>query len=188
MEKQSVSTARPIISACRVSEKDRQKLGESRGARNFFSLRFLRFPRTFEGSDPSQGEEANRWHCAVSGGAQPFWRPGMGCPNAGKALHFGEVSPHAEAQAKPHRGEGPTALHLPLAQGTVQSRYVCTQPWDIVNRKKEAEPPSKPGQCYKSSYSHQGTLFSPQPLWQAQADRTPRGCASAQLRKSVVGN
>lgn len=57
-----------------------------------------------------------------------------------------------------------------------------------VNRKKEAEPPSKPGQCYKSSYSHQGTLFSPQPLWQAQADRTPRGCASAQLRKLVVGN
>ena len=65
-----------------------------------FSPSFLPFPRTFEGFAPSRGEEANRWHCAVSGGAQPCWRPDTGCPNAGKALHFREVSPHAKAEAK----------------------------------------------------------------------------------------
>lgn len=52
----------------------------------------------------------------------------MGCLVAGKALHFREVSPLAEAQAKSHR----PSLHLPAAQSTVQSRYICTRPWDVI--------------------------------------------------------
>lgn len=55
----------------------------------------------------------------------------MGCPNAGKALHFREVSPHAEAPAESHRGESPMALPLALAHSNVQSRFVPTQLWDI---------------------------------------------------------
>ncbi|XP_010390717.1 uncharacterized protein LOC104684826 [Corvus cornix cornix] len=64
-----------------------------------------------------------------------FWRsPAFleardGMPeSAGKALNFREVSPHAEAQAKPHHGESPMALHLPLAQSAVQSRPVLWSP------------------------------------------------------------
>lgn len=105
-------------------------LGKARVHRTSPTHIFFQLPRTSEGSDPSQGEEANRWHCAVSAGAQPSWRPEEGCPNAGKALHFRGVSPHAEVQrVSPWRKLH--ALHLPV-QSTVQGRCVCAQPWDIT--------------------------------------------------------
>lgn len=131
-----------------VGEKGRQKLGEIQGAYNFFSPpTFLRFPRTLEGSDPSQGEEANRWHCAVSGGAQPFWRPGMACLNAGKALRSREVSAPAEAQSL--TGErAPWPFICPWPKSLCKASVFVHSPGMLsVNRKKEAKPSSKLGQC-----------------------------------------
>lgn len=75
-----------------LTEEGRQQPGETRSARSIFFLCFLPFPRTFSGFAPSQGEEANRWHCDVSGGARPCWRPGTLCLNAGKGL-WGTLSP-----------------------------------------------------------------------------------------------
>lgn len=75
----------------------------------------------------SQGEEANRWHCAVSGGAQPCWRPGAGCPSAGKALRFGgSFSPRGgTGKVSPWPFGHPEML---LLLCTMRNGYVCTRP------------------------------------------------------------
>lgn len=139
----------PSCLPAEVSEKGRQKLGESQGAHNVPPTHtFLRFPRTFEGSDPWQCEEANRWHCAVSGGTRPLRRPGMGCPNAGKSVHFREVSPHAEAQAKSRCGESPMPFICPWPRAPCKAgTFVHSRGMLSVNRKKEVKPSSKPSQC-----------------------------------------
>lgn len=83
----------------------------------------------FRGFCSIAGEEANRWHCAVSGGAQPCWRPGRGSRMLEKHCTAGKF-PRAGAQEKSPRGPAST---LSCCFGpNHDAKRVCTQPQDII--------------------------------------------------------